>query len=216
MKAILIAVAVLAIIISGEAGAQTRAQAEDVRLALRDLRAAIDALPANLRSQRLQRATDWLVGKAMTLPGVPQDSTNPADVSDEYVRTLQRAAELLRQQRTAAVVEDVTLELEAKVEHCRRLGIGMGGTVLLKVNTQRDGVVVRNLDVKYLVKFFEFVTGATAASFPGESSPVEKDVPPGRYLIWASNPTTGQTSARKLVDVFGQKEIVVSLPVTFP
>ena len=89
-----------------------------------------------------------------------------------------------------------SLDLEAKVDHCRRLKIGMGGTVILRVNTRRDGVDVKNLEVQDIPKFFEFVKGATATSFPGASSPVEKPVAPGRYVLWASarGPASGPRS----------------------
>ena len=128
---------------------------------------------------------------------------------------LQRATDVLRHEPSAAAVEDVALDLEAKVAHAAG-SIGMGGTVVLRVNTRRDGVDVRNLEVQYIPKFFEFVKGATATSFPGASAPVERPVPPGRYVLWAVSPRTGERSALRRVDVCGQPEVVVDLAVTFP
>ena len=111
-----------------------------------------------------------------------------------------------------------SLDLEAKVAHCRRLKIGMGGTVVLRVNTRRDGVDVKNLEVQYIPKFFEFVKGATATSFPGASSPVERPVPPGRYVLWAISPRTGERSARqargRLRPARSRRGPVGDLPVT--
>jgi hypothetical protein len=40
---------------------------------------------------------------------------------------LRSAAALLKGRPSREVVDDVTAELEAKVEHCRTLGVPMGG-----------------------------------------------------------------------------------------
>ena len=234
MRAVLILAAIFATLGPGDAGAQARRtpqqrleterRADLVLHYVSQLDGAARALPAKLRSTRLLAAIDWMRGKAqvqaqLAASDVREPLADPstlADVSDEYIAALRSAAEVLRQEPSAAAVEDVTLDLEAKVEHCRRLKIGMGGTVILRVNTRRDGVDVRNLEVQYIPKFFEFVKGATATSFPGASSPVEKPVAPGRYVLWALSPSTGERTALRRVDVFGQPEIVVDLPVTFP
>ena len=234
MRAVLILAAIFATLGPGDAGAQARRtpqqrleterRADLVLHYVSQLDGAARALPAKLRSTRLLAAIDWMRGKAqvqarLAASDVREPLADPstlADVSDEYIAALRHAAEVLRQEPSAAAVEDVTLDLEAKVEHCRRLKIGMGGTVILRVNTRRDGADVRNLEVQYIPKFFEFVKGATATSFPGASSPVEKPVAPGRYVLWALSPSTGERTALRRVDVFGQPEVVVDLPVTFP
>jgi hypothetical protein len=189
----------------------TTKQLAAVRTALIDLRGAIAALPSTLRSTALDREREWLLGPTVN----PRLAPAPAAVIDEYIETLRQATTLLRQSPSAAIVDDVTAELQAKDEHCRKLRIGMGGSVALTVDTLRDGAPVKNLEVFYLPKLFEHVKGATPTSFPRPSSPVHRDVPPGRYLIWSRNPSTGQTSERKLFDVFGEKTIAVTVPVTF-
>jgi hypothetical protein len=234
MRAVLILAAIVTTLGPGDAGAQARRSAQQrleterradlVLYYVGQLDGAARALPANLRSSRLLAAVAWMRGKAQVQAQLAArdvreplpDPSSLADVSDEYMAALQRATEVLRQEPSATAVEDVTLDLEAKVEHCRRLRIGMGGTVILRVNTRRDGVDVKNLEVQYIPKFFEFVKGATATSFPGASSPVERPVAPGRYVLWAVSPTTGERSALRRVDVFGQPEVVVDLAVTFP
>jgi hypothetical protein len=234
MRAVLILAAIVTTLGPGDAGGQARRtlqqrleserRADLVLYQVTELDGAARALPASLRSPRLLAATDWMRGKAQVQAQLAgrdvreplPDPSSLVDVSDEYLAALQRATEVLRQQPSAAAVEDVAGDLEAKVEHCRRLGIGMGGTVILRVNTRRDGVDVRNLEVQYLPKFFEFVKGATATSFPGASSPVEKPVAPGRYVLWAVSPRTGERTGLRRVDVFGQPEVVVDLAVTFP
>lgn len=234
MRSVLILAAIVMLLGPADAGAQARRtpqqrleterRADLVLYYVTQLDGAARALPAKLRSKPLLAAIDWMRNKAQVQARLASrdvreplaDPSSLADVSDEYMAALQRATEVLRQQPTAAAVDDVARDLEAKVEHCRRLKIGMGGTVILRVNTRRDGVDVRNLEVQYIPKFFEFVKGATATSFPGASSPVEKPVAPGRYVLWAVSPSTGERSALRRVDVFGQPEIVVDLPVTFP
>lgn len=233
MRAVLILAAIVTTLGPGDAGAQARPtsqqrleaerRADLVLYHVSRLDNAARSLPVNLRSPRLVAAVDWMRGKAQVqarLAGgdareAQAEPSSQADVSDEYIAALQHATDVLRQEPSAAAVEAVTADLEAKVEHCRKMRIGMGGTVVLRVNTRRDGVDVRNLEVQYIPKFFEFVKGATPTSFPGASSPVEKRVAPGRYVLWAVSPT-GARSEPKRVDVFGQPEIVVDLLVTSP
>jgi hypothetical protein len=153
-------------------------------------------------SERLVNATRWLQNNAKSAKGV----------SRAYVRSLERAARLLSQSPSEEVVEDVTLDLELKVQHCRTLGVGMGGTVLLKVNTRRGGLVVSDWQVLYLLKFDEFLK-TDPRSFLRVTSPADMNLEPGRYRIWALDPATGKTSNRVLVDVGGQKELTLDLPV---
>ena len=177
----------------------------DLNLALGQLRLAVRALPPVAALPRIQAAVTWLSGRA--------DTTNPAEVSQEYVRSLQQLAELLRIDRRSEVMDDVADELEAKVEHCRLLGIGMGGAVLLNVNTRRGPETVGDWQVLYLLKVYEHVTGAAATVFPGLSTPTQAALEPGRYWLWARDPSTGRTSERALVRVLGQTQLHVDLPI---
>ena len=153
-------------------------------------------------SARLIDATRWLQNNAK----------NAKDVSRTYVRSLERATRLLSRSPSAEVLEDVTRDLELKVQHCRALKVGMGGTVLLKVNTRRGGLVVSDWQVFYLLKFDEFLK-TDPRSFLRVTSPADMNLEPGRYRIWALDPVTGKTSNRVLVDVGGQKELTLDLPV---
>jgi hypothetical protein len=198
---------VFAMALHAGASAQTQTGALELTAALAELRDAVSALPSSRRSPRLQSAAQWLVDR-------PRVATvNPADVSDEYVQSLQRAAELLKQQPTPDVIEDITAELEAKVEHCRKVGIGMGGLVTLKVNTQRSGEPVNNWRVQALLKFYERLPGTQPRTFLRASSPTEMALEPGRYWVWAFDPATGRMSERVLVPVTGQKELLFDLDI---
>jgi hypothetical protein len=202
---IVVVVVVVMQALHGGAGAEPPASPVDLPRAVAELRLAVNALPPSLRSERLRSATAWMEKRVAT--------TNAADVSLEYTRSLERAAELLRQQPDPDVVEDVTAELEAKVEHCRTLGIGMGGQVSFTVNTLRDGKTVTNWRVLALLKFYERLTGTEPRTFERLSSPTEMDLEPGRYWIWAVDPGTGRMSERELVRIVGQKALVFDLPI---
>lgn len=178
----------------------------ELRLALRQLQRTVDALPSGIKPPRLVQAVTWLVRNA------DADRGRAAQISEEYVRTLQRVTHLL-QVPSGAVLDDVTNELEAKVEHCKALGLGMGGSVLLRVSTRRGPQTVSDWQVFYLLKIYERVSGAAPLTFPTLSTPTETNLDPGRYWLWARDPATGRTSEPTLVSVAGRKEFLVDLPV---
>lgn len=202
-RALIIAVAIH-MAFSQAAGAQSSSQPTDLRNVLVALRMSVARLPEGLQSARLTSAAEWLANS--------YSRTRPETVSEEYVRSLQRAADLLSRLPAADVVEDVTSELEARVDHCRRLGIGMGGVVLLKVNTRQGARVVGDWEVFYLLKFDEWLK-TPPRNFLRVSSPTEMNLEPGRYWIWARDPTTQKTGNRVLVQVSGQTELALDLPV---
>jgi len=205
MKGFLLAVALLAAGIPHEAGGQDRLAATQLKAALADLdRLAPRPPSARPGADRLRASVDWLNRN--------YEKTNPDNVSDEYVRTLQRAGKLLSDKPSAEVLEDVTRDLEAKVDHCKRLSIGMGGTVRLRVNTVRAAQVVSDWQVLYLLKFDEWLK-TPPRNFPRMSSPTETSVEPGRYWVWARDPATGKTSQPVLAEVAGQPALVLDLPV---
>jgi hypothetical protein len=210
MKGFLLAVALLAAGIPHEAGEQDRLAATPLKTALADLdrlvptRTLATAPAGRPEPDRLRAAVDWLNRN--------YEKTNPDNVSDEYVRTLQRAGTLLSAQPSAEMIEDVTLELETKVDHCKRLSIGMGGSVRLRVNTVRAAQIVSDWQVLYLLKFDEWLK-TPPRNFPRVSSPTETSVEPGRYWVWARDPATGKTSQPVLAEVAGKPELVLDLPV---
>lgn len=193
----------LVLTLPGFASAQVRRA--DLNLALGELRLAVRSLPPVAALPRIEAAVTWLSGRAET--------TNPAQVSEEYLRSLQQLAELLRVDRRSEVMADVADELEAKVEHCRLLGIGMGGSVLLNVNTRRGPQTVGDWQVLYLLKVYEHVKGAAPTVFPSLSTPTQAALEPGRYWLWARDPSTGRTSERALVRVLGRTELHVDVPI---
>lgn len=190
---------------SSVAAAQASQAQPSIVAALMQLKNAVERLPEASRSQRLVIAMEWLERNAA--------QADPAQISEGYVRSMQRAAQLLVGQPAAPIIDDVMEDLEAKVDHCRMLGVPMGGQVNLKVNTRRTAGEVKDWQVFYLLKFYERLPGVDAANFPRLSTPTEVLLEPGRYWVWAKNPATGQTSERSLVRVAGQKEVILDLPV---
>ena len=120
---------------------------------------------------------------------------------------------MLKGSKDQSLILDVTSELEAKVEHCRVLGVGMGGSVLIRVNTRRRAQSVGDWQVQYLLKIYEHIAAVTPLTFPRLSTPTETRVEPGRYWVWARDPATGRTTERVLLRVAGQPELAVDLVV---
>ena len=205
MRAMLILALVAAMPVHG-ARASLAGQAPSLDAALTALQRAVSLVTDRRYRPRLESAFLWLDRRR---------AASDTAVSDEYIRSLQRIADLLERRRlnlTAALLDDVTQELEAKVDHCRTLGIGMGGSVRLTVNTRRGAQVVPNWQVFYLLKFDEWLK-TPPRTFPRVSSPTDFDVDPGRYWMWARDPATGKAGERVLVDVEKKTEIAVDLPV---
>jgi hypothetical protein len=187
---------------SRTAGTQEAVSLAEVQAVVAGLAKAVAVLPAHPLAPRLQAATRWLQNNVKSTE----------NVSREYVRSLERATAILSSAMFPAAIEDVTRELEVKVDHCRKLGVGMGGFVLLKVNTRRGAQVVGEWQVLYLLKFDEWLK-TPPRNFLRVSSPTEMNLEPGRYWIWARDPATGTTSDRVLVEVAGRKELLLDLPV---
>jgi hypothetical protein len=217
MITFLAAAAAFTVLWQGAALAQAPVTAEELQRAVAALGARVGTLkdppplvapgptpPPPPVSVRYAAAVRWLQNNA--------PKTNPALVTREYVQALERAAAVIGQRTDPAVLEDVTRELEAKVTHCRLLGVGMGGSIALKVNTRRAGAVVGDWQVHYLLKFDDWLK-TPPRTFPRVSSPTDARVEPGRYWIWARDPATGRTSERMLVEVAGRTDLLVDLPV---
>ena len=194
----------LALVLGTTHAAAAQTTRDELTAALTRLQRAIDALDRT-RPAELVEAIQWL------LSSLPR--TDPSQVSTAYLRTLTNAATLLERSPSANLIDDITDELEAKVDHCRALGIGMGGSVLLRVNKRRGAASVNNWQVFYLLKIYETAAGTSPTTFPTLSAPAETRLEPGRYWIWARDPATGRTSERALVRVSGKQEFRIDLPV---
>jgi len=105
-------------------------------------------------------------------------------------------------------------DLEAKLEHCRKSGGRLGGSVLVRVRTVQAGSEASQWQVFYMPKIFEVAPSASPDLFPQLSSPTDDLLVPGRYLMWVRNPATNAVGERTVVKVGeGRKELIVDLPV---
>jgi hypothetical protein len=217
---------VLALVWFLQGQAQAQNDTDELVAALADLQSAVNALPADLSSDNLRGDTARLTSAARSARNLP---FNPA----EYTRSLRSAAELLKGSPSRTVVEDVTVDLDAKTEHSMRASSAtsssgppggttgttgaappkIGGLVTLTVNTLRNGQPISNLRVQALLKLYEHVQGSEPRTFLRVSSPTQMDLEPGRYWVWALDPSTSQTSQRVLVTVLGSNELVLDLTV---
>jgi hypothetical protein len=190
------------LLVAGPASAQV--QTSELTLAIAQLERSVDRL-ASRAPRKLVEAVQWLRGHA--------GSTNPGEISRGYLQALAYAAAALEADPTPLTIEDIADELEAKVDHCEELRIGMGGSVQLRVNTRRGSETVHNWQVFYLLKIYENASGASANAFATLSAPAETRLEPGRYWIWARDPATGRTGERTLFKVAGRQEFTLDLPV---
>jgi hypothetical protein len=113
-----------------------------------------------------------------------------------------------------SVLEALADDLEAKLEHCQASGGKLGGAVRVLVRTRDPRQEVRDWQVLYLPKIQEASPSATPGVFPELSSPTNEQLVPGRYVLWARNPFTGQSGDRQIFKVGeGRAGLTLELPV---
>lgn len=185
----------------------------------------------------LLRTIDALLAKATPAAGDARDghrramsalselrtlSVNwPADSPEDYRASLESEGITLGaaiERNDAGVLRDALValadDLEAKLEHCRRSGGRLGGSVLVRVRTVQAGSEASQWQVFYMPKIFEVAPSASPDLFPQLSSPTDDLLVPGRYLMWVRNPATNAVGERTVVKVGeGRKELIVDLPV---
>lgn len=144
----------------------------------------------------------------------------PADSPAPYRRSV--ATLVMTVERTAsdfpaslsAVLDALADDLGAKLEHCRASGGKLGGAVHVRVRTLRGGQEAPHWQVFYMPKILEVSPGATPDLFPTLSSPTLERLVPGRYLMWAREPSSGLQGDRLVLKVGeGRAELDVELPV---
>jgi ankyrin repeat protein len=185
----------------------------------------------------LLRAIDTMLAKAVPVAGDAREahrralsalselrtlSANwPADSPEDYRDSLEAQATTLGaaiERNDAGVLREalaaVADDLEAKLEHCRKSGGRLGGSVLVRVRTVQAGSEASQWQVFYMPKIFEVAPSASPDLFPQLSSPTDDLLVPGRYLMWVRNPATNAVGERTVVKVGeGRKELIVDLPV---
>jgi hypothetical protein len=142
----------------------------------------------------------------------------------EYVEALQQeakwcqeTAEILntdpaRKQAAERALEGIANDLRIKVEDCRAWG--MGRLITIVASTLKNGQPDPGWTVMYK---WVSVSGLNTAelSFPKESSPTSKAVPPGIYSVYAIKQvgdTTKKTEA-KTISAFQKDKVQCEIPV---
>jgi hypothetical protein len=86
-------------------------------------------------------------------------------------------------------------DLIIKSQHCRQMGLTTPAGV--EVKTKQQGLQeVSGLEVWYLEKFLASDPKAQPHRLNGFSSPIRQGMVPGRYVMWAKDPTKG-TNGKK-------------------
>lgn len=115
------------------------------------------------------------------------------DLPKEYLLTLEADCELLRQaieesndEKAAAMLQDVYADLDVKLKQARKI-IGAAGTlgskVRVTVKTRKEAREVGG----YLVRCNPRRRSAQQSAmfvFNNPTSPTEKDLPPGNFVMW--------------------------------
>ena len=203
----------LTVSIAGSPASAQQVSSAELLTVTEDLLRAVDSLRGQSIPSTLVADAGWLHDSVHRPPSWSGPAVRASDVSRAYLQSLQVAAELLGRKPSSATLQAIAEDLQDKVEHCRRLGIGMGGTILVTVHTRRGAEPVPNHQVRYLLKFFEVVKGAQPGTFPRFSTPTEASLEPGRYWVWAIDPASGRESPRTLVKVAGARELTIDVPV---
>jgi hypothetical protein len=144
----------------------------------------------------------------------------PAESPVDYRANLDASVTLLDHAISArdidhlvAILEALGDDLEVKLEHCKRSGGKLGGSVVVSVRTVEGDHESRNWQVFYMPKVFEAMGGVAPDRFPRLSSPTSETLVPGRYVMWvrdASN-RTGEKTTIKVGE--GRKALPLDLSV---
>ena len=145
----------------------------------------------------------------------------PAESPDDYrdnlaeqIAALEATLKRGDAEALAATVEALAEDLEVKLEHCNQSGGRLGGSVVVRVRTVQGSAESRNWQVFYMPRIFEAAASATPDLFPQLSSPTQETLVPGRYVMWARDPTSTRLGERTVIKVGeGRQELLVDLPV---
>lgn len=198
-------------------GAAAQTPVPSVRDSLARLGSQLDAIESETPAVAAARTRAQRVLAELT-----QLSTAwPAESPDAYRRSLATLVDALAQAAGAAeaetratVIDALADDLEVKLGHCQASGGRLGGSVRVDVRTRDARHEARDWQVLYLPRILALSPTATPMVFPQLSSPTDTLVVPGRYVLWARNPFTGQTGERLTVSVGGGRTaLAVELPV---
>jgi hypothetical protein len=151
-----------------------------------------------------------------------QDITKDADAQNLalYAAVLKHHSDLLVQAsltpdpgQAAAIVSDISADLDLKIASSASLGVGPAfrGVIEVTVHTKRDGTEISG----YMIHSnpIRWKDSDPMFSFPQLSSPSTYKIPPGIYEVVATR--AGQTPLRRTVNIglAGEDKVPVEIPV---
>jgi len=87
------------------------------------------------------------------------------------------------------LADSISSDLSLKAGYCRRQSDGMNATATLTIRTWTAKTEVKQWQVAYLNAPLAILNETKAELFPAFSSPTALALPPGRYVVWAQDPT---------------------------
>ena len=150
------------------------------------VRALLDGLRA--RVPDATREIGWLQN------AVPKAATIPADVIQglQELHDAATAADKLPASERQRFLELARHDITVKAEYCRKHPQGMAALVHVTVHTWQQGteprVEAKQWNVMYLSAPMAVFPERKGKSFPGFSSPSNRALPPGTYVMWAEDP----------------------------
>jgi len=191
--------------------------APPIATSLGALDAALSRIPASTAAIRTghRRAAEALSQLRALSAAWPAQSPEDYRINlAAVVRALEAAAGRGDDAVLCDTLQAIAEDLEAKLEHCRKSGGKLGGSVLVRVRTIQGSEEAPRWQVFYMAKILEAAASPTPDAFPQLSSPTEEMLVPGRCVMWARNPATLKVGERTVVKVGeGRKELLLDLPV---
>ena len=140
-----------------------------------------------------------------------QDLGEEADWCGKVAKILNN--EPARKQQTENVLTDIAYDLELKAADCRSWG--MGRLITVKASTVKNGQPDPGWTVSYKWMSASGLN-ATDLSFPQESTPTSKALPPGVYAIYASKQVGGTTQKSQPIVVTAYDKAEVKCEISVP
>jgi hypothetical protein len=99
-----------------------------------------------------------------------------------------------------------------KVNACLLNGGKAVGAVSVNVHTKHSGIEVSNWRVVCMAKILQLYSNHYTTAFPRLSSPTQWELAPGRYIMWAEDPETGNTSSKQEIPIDRNQECDLVVP----
>jgi hypothetical protein len=140
-----------------------------------------------------------------------QDLAQEADWCVKVANALNTQPE--NKERAEKVLTNIAYDLYVKVEDCRVWG--MGRLITVKANTVKNGQPDPGWTVNYKWMSSSGLNSVDL-SFPAESTPTTKRLPPGMYLIYATKQVAGNLKKTETITVTAFQKDTVQCDLSVP